>query len=246
MKNYNFINGVDISGNDVELDWKSNYEEDKLRSSDYLLLSQKLYLEDTVEHVVKMNPSVFFEQLFRGLFENLSKEDDITKALVNVAHPVGSVILTTDASFDPSKSYPGTNWVKWTDGYLKVDETPNSTASGDYSITEEMLPAHHHQFTLPERSLTTKDAGEHTHAILAEYNDNYDSYKYALQVYGGNTASKGSYTYTTTGGVQYMKSDGYHMHVIWDDGYTGDTADTGGNLEYKPKYYAVIAWQRTA
>lgn len=251
MKNYNFINGVDAAGNDVELDWKSNYEENQLRSSDYILLSKKQYLADTVERVVKMNVSTF----------------------INLLHPVGSVLMTVDTDFDPNKIYPGTSWTKWTDGYLKVDETPSSTASGGYTISSDMLPqhthglnSHTHSFT-PNGSVSTttnltgtfyvKDvAGTGATGVSINASGNLDANEHSSTngivsvVNGAEYKSlEGNSTKTLS---QVVTINANHAHAF--TGSAGTTGAASGNTtsgdfsnsEYKPKYYAVIAWQRTA
>lgn len=184
-------------------------------------------------------------------------EHIIKTKLVDLIHPVGSVILTTSTSFDPAAQFGGT-WVQWTDGYLKVDRTPNSTVQGatEYKIDEEMLPRHTHNM-------------DHNHT----YNQNNDPYfvisgtdETARTVVKGvsgasdnipsvdiSTTTDYDQSYTVTmsnddpngsaGSLNQKVSISFdHTHT-----FTGSTRDGGfANKAYKPGYYAVIAWQRTA
>jgi hypothetical protein len=73
----------------------------------------------------------------KGDLKLYSKNGTTLTNIFDLIYPVGSVILTTkpESEFNPANIYGGT-WTKWTDGYLKVDSTPNATAVGDYTIDE--------------------------------------------------------------------------------------------------------------
>lgn len=190
-------------------------------------------------------------------------------SILDYIYPIGAVILTRDTSFDPSTYYGGT-WIPWTDGYIKAVgktntseftyEKQNSTKTaaksiGSYKISSDNLPKHthnmqhYHNYT-PEGTVS---GGNHRHKIM------YDSdgkLNYGRTIYDWS----------------YNESDGMYIEGNrsgsdnWVIDYSGDlslsftgtpkqTSDSslknthdGGftNSDFKPQYYPVIAWERTA
>lgn len=152
--------------------------------------------------------------------------------LLDLIYPVGSVIMTMDNMFTPSTYWGGT-WVKWTDGYLKVDDTPNSSANGGYKITKDMLPSHNHTFTGTQETISTGKNTESWVTFPTDIGTNSNARSDYELVRRSNQTSH--YSSTTIGD---------HIHSITITP-KGSVEDTGSGNEYKPKYYAVIAWQRT-
>lgn len=179
-------------------------------------------------------------------------------SLLDLIYPVGSVIMTMDKNFEPSAYWGGT-WKKWEDGYLKADVTPNATAQGAtaYKISKDMLPTHSHSINHTHTYSLENDpyfvisgtdetgrkvvkgasgiwsSGQSPGVAMSEIDSTYDK---TYSVYMSDDDSDG-----TNGSKNQKLSICFnHSHA-----YTGSSGDGGfDNNEYKPRYYAVIAWQR--
>lgn len=178
-------------------------------------------------------------------------------SLLDLIYPVGSVIMTMDKTFEPSAYWGGT-WKKWEDGYLKADVTPNATAQGAtaYKISKDMLPTHSHSI-----DHTHTYSFENDHYFIVSGTDETRSKVVKAASDGVQSATKPSVTMSEIDGYDrsysvYMSdddSDGTHgsknqqisIGFNHNHAYAGSSGDGSfANNEYKPRYYAVIAWQR--
>ena len=222
----------------IDLAVTDNDEIPKKSNDKEVLLAYSDATETGLEHIVKTN------------LANL-----IHPIIANLIYPVGSVIMTTDPNFDPATQFGGT-WEQWRDGYLKADTTPNTNANTkgatDYKITKDMLPSHTHNMN-------------HTHI----YNPSNDPYFIApgTDIEDTRVIKGASGTWTNVPGVQLgtdtsygnnysvmmtsrnNKTQNQKVSILFDHvhNYNGDTGyGAFANSAYKPGYYAVIAWRRTA
>ena len=69
---------------------------------------------------------------------------------IDLIHPVGKVLETSDSTFDPNVRYPGTTWELDDSGTVLVSKTDSGTFSGNLESTlgsetaVANLPAHTH------------------------------------------------------------------------------------------------------
>ena len=253
MKFNNYPELINHHKEHVKIDWAINEKTGipKKSSDKNVLLSYTDTTEDNLEHIVKTNLI-----------------DLIHPIIANLIYPVGSVIMTTDSTFDPADQFGGT-WQSWTDGYLKVsdlndaqlkgnDGTKKIATQGGYTITKDMLPKHAHNIEhrhgyQPSGSIV---GGNHSHKIMF---DSGGSTSYEKTIYSwSKNESDGQYI--TGGSNPVIENSGdLKLGFRGDSSYTGnpvgknttssitESGDGGfSNDAYKPKYYAVIAWQRTA
>lgn len=78
--------------------------------------------------------------------------DQLLKALVNLAHPVGSTLFMHNDSFNPNTKW---NWTTWTElegvvlvgrdtGQVEFAATGDTGGEKAHTLTVDELPAHHH------------------------------------------------------------------------------------------------------
>lgn len=78
------------------------------------------------------------------ILKNIAK-----KVSLDYVHPVGEIFISTDADFDPNKTWGG-SWVKLTDKFLVG--AGNDYALGDvggeaeHTLTVDEMPSHSHNF----------------------------------------------------------------------------------------------------
>lgn len=223
MKFNNYPELINHHKEHIKIDWAIDEKTGipKKSNDKEILLAHTDATEDNLEHIIKIK-------------------------LVDLIYPIGSVIMTTNPDFNPSTQFGG-NWTKWTDGYLKVDTTPNATVQGatDYKITKEMLPKHLHTISHTHEYTPKGEIDPLTHDHKLNYGD--ESKDNAPNLY--NTIEITSTTQTND--LMYTQNTTLHPVFHGLPGTTTFPSSTYSgsgdfaNNEYKPRYYAVIAWQRT-
>lgn len=262
MKFNNYPELINHHGDHVKIDWAIEEKTGipKKSSDKNVLLAYTDKTEDNLEHIIKVK-------------------------LVDLIHPVGSVIMTTDSSFDPADQFGGT-WESWTDGYLKASDpndaqlknnngTTKIAAQGEYTITKDMLPEHTHNishthkytpsvqkttdltgsFTILGTDIVTVDEGSSNARVILATTDKFtrehvtdgtvDDYGNSITISSDDSEPSSGYY------PDKVSLDVNHTHTGVPGEITSppdlDSGNGGfSNSEYKPKYYAVIAWQRTA
>jgi hypothetical protein len=234
MKFDNYPELINHHKEHIKIDWAIDERTGipKKSNDKEILLAHTDATEDNLEHIIK------------------------TK-LVDLIHPIGSVIMTTNPDFNPATQFGG-NWTKWTDGYLKVATSPNATATGSYYITEEQLPSHKHENTIKNSAVNTTNDGGGSFKIRACVEESGDR----IDLIGNKVVWDPVGDITITEPAAY----GFPMEVRSNTGDSIDNSEqtvtikphdhwvttnvkinnatVGGNQPYLPKYYAVIAWQR--
>ena len=220
MKFNNYPELINHHGEHVKIDWaiEEKTEIPKRSSDKNVLLAYTDATEGNLEHIVKTNLTNLMHPI-----------------IANLIYPVGSVIMTMDKTFNPATQFGGT-WEPWTDGYLKVDQNPNAATTGTYNITTDQLPSHTHANTVTNNIVTTPNY-EHAHTFNITLRTGTGEKASEAESGGEGESTKTSSTMTTNKDT--------HNHAFKTN-VTITNAATGGGQEFKPKYYAVIAWQRTA
>ena len=185
-----------------------------------------------------------------GMDVSLRDKAGTFQSMFDLVYPVGSYYDTSNASFDPRVSWPGT-WEKIEDGRVLIardsshtvdggGETKSYTPAGtvgNHTLTTAEIPAHTHGFT-------TGDAGKHKHTL--------GDYKYGANycASGGrsgmgknsdanttvNTSEVAAHHHTGTTNSN-TGGGGAHNH-----GFTGTAASINVMQPYTPVY----RWHRTA
>lgn len=113
--------------------------------------------------------------------------------LIDLFLPVGHLIWTGNANFNPNTQYPGTTWTQVKDKFvLAAGDTYTNGATGGsatVTLTVDQIPSHTHTFTGSAVTTNANNRG-HTHSVTAS------------GTVGGNTAggsiSGGAYKFTGT------------------------------------------------
>lgn len=216
-------------------------------TANYTIGDKEKTIDDKIKNV--NDKVVEAERDIDAINNNIAKVTDNTvilqKNLIDLIHPVGSVILTRNENFDPTQVYRDTKWIEWVDGYLKVgtaeefaDETKNSNgeheAIGSYKITTDMLPPHTHNMYHNHTGQTKLDGG-HDHQIKWDIDGDYSGSQDVIRAEQNET--QWGYMFTEFGGE--------HVHELMIDTYNGQTGSGPGQKnDYKPKFYPVYAWER--
>ena len=234
MKFNNYPELINHHKEHIKIDWAIDEKTGipKKSNDKEILLAHTDATEDNLEHIIKAK-------------------------LVDLIHPIGSVIMTTNPNFDPAAHFGGA-WTKWTDGYLKVDNTPSSNVQGSYIITSENMPLHNHYYT-PNGTVTVYNGIDAFVLKGIDTNDSDDngytpflnSDKSGATPY--STINTGAYSYTFDYSsdnkiTHAFKNANQHNHAASFSGIPSTTSNAGyqSPAAFKPQYYAVIAWQRTA
>ena len=131
--------------------------------------------------------------------------------LIDLFLPVGHLIWTGNANFDPNTQYPGTTWARIKDKFvLAAGDTYTNGATGGAAtvmLMSDQIPAHAHSFT-PSGTVSS-----HTHSVGA-HSHGLNSHTHGLSgtFTTGNCIAKDSATaITSTGG---MSANASHSHTV--------------------------------
>ncbi len=199
----------------------------------------------------KPNPKALFilgngtdENNRSNAFEVLEDGGVIALGILNLIYPVGHVLLTTNKTFDPNENYAGTVWERVSkNSYLYIADEASAGQYGgqqDFKISEGMLPSHTHDMS-------------HTHSFVGQQSaTNYSELSVDVPTCDGTAGDVSTRVRTMSSNDTTEESftTGGHTHTFTAKGYNkyyeGASGSTGSNEPYKPYYYGVIAWRRTA
>ena len=127
----------------------------------------------------------------------VAEEEAFAVALLNIAHPVGSLYWTS-SSEDPAITFGGGTWKRIKDVFVwaKGDsDTVDATGGAKtVTLTTQQIPSHNHTFT-PSGTVAshTHSVGAHAHGL----NSHTHTLSHTHTINNGNTSSSG--TTTTVG-----------------------------------------------
>lgn len=177
-------------------------------------------------------------------------------------YPVGSVVASVNANFDPNKIYNGT-WVRFAKGQtlVGVDEADKDFAAGKSGGNKNMqqhthgisgtitTPNHTHTVTVTNTTATMNSAGNHKHLVYITNVGRNDS----SHISAATEANHTSNTVTNTTGA-HTHTINAHAHALrWTSSgggaatYKLTIANSGsGTAQNLQPYITVYYWQRTA
>jgi microcystin-dependent protein len=158
---------------------------------------------------------------------------EIEHMLVDVAHPVGSVIQTASASFDPETLWPWTTWRQLTDVVLFA-------AGGGQTLNATGGEAAH--------SILVSELPVHTHAVhgISAGEVNTSPTRFSMQADGNLVlyASDNSGYYWRSGtGTHGSDTKGHRTVDLGETGTSGQTG-SGSAMSLMPPFLAVNTWLR--
>lgn len=154
--------------------------------------------------------------------------DYLVKNMYDMLYPVGICIDFDSESVDPNVAFPGTTWVRITDGRYSV-AGPSGTAgtlggSASFNLSVANLPAHNHTMSHihsiahSHGTITSSSGGAHTHTFSAT-TSTFD--------YGTKTTNEtGSHTHSIASDVRSYYGDS--SHISYKPG-TGRSSGAAGN-----------------
>lgn len=188
--------------------------------------------------------------------------------LIDLFLPVGHLIWTSNANFNPNTQYPGTTWTQIKDRFVLAagDTYTNGDTGGSATVTltKDQLPSHSHTGKTDDGGVDHSHNMQHVHY----YSASAETYgwgvgigstlrDYGAAIYGGQ-GNNGTYT---NGGVSVS---GYTSDIR-DKDYQGVIYNTGGASAYlhkhdfttdpigqneahnnMPPYIVKYCWERTA
>lgn len=156
--------------------------------------------------------------------------------LLNIAHPVGSIIQTTKSQedFDPNTVLGGT-WVLLKDRFL-LGAGGNYTLGATGGSPNAVVVSHTH--TQVAHSHTVASAGAHTHTAMRSESKSLASGSVASRIYSVGNGG-GSTSHATS-------SNGAHNHTVSGGATATGAAGVAAAGKNMPPYKAVNIWERTA
>lgn len=158
---------------------------------------------------------------------------EIEELLVDIAHPIGSIIESLDASFDPNASWPWTHWSLLKDCFLYGAGTEDVLSSGGSNSTpfSFSIPAQTITLTVDNLPRTTIIGAGSIDAVFGPNgNQNYEAYKGSAAVDKRNHGNVTGYAYYD------LKRD--------PDSITVPGGSVNTSIPTMPPYIAVNIWTR--
>lgn len=185
--------------------------------------------------------------------------------LIDLFLPVGHLIWTSNANFNPNTQYPGTTWTQIKDRFILAagDTYTNGSTGGDATVTltVDQMPSHAHGGT------TGIENQNHTHSGITNEggvdHDHTFSYSYSvtnvldggvqLSDFSTFTSDKTLYrkTETNNGATStasaYLHTHGFTTEVESQNHVHNISAQGGGQAHNNmPPYIVKYCWERTA
>lgn len=179
-------------------------------------------------------------------------------SIINMVYPIGSIYMSVNST-SPASFLPGTSWTQIENAYLFAKRSGDTAGSisgaSDYKITKEMLPSHNHGLNSHTHTLS------HTHALTES---SFEIINTQEGTSGDTILSTDGYfsdsntstyrdkniSYSTGGDTQptikvTLSGNTAGASTTTTSGASGDTASTGSNQAYMPRFIAMYVWKRT-
>lgn len=164
-----------------------------------------------------------------GQASTVKAQLDALNSALSKIYPIGSIYLST-VNTNPSTYFGGT-WVAWGSGRVPVGFDSEDTA---FNASEKTGGSRHIQAHTHGISLTTTEAGNHSHKVIG-----VDGVNVTTSVTKNRYAMASGATTGLNGAAQ---ANGNHTHKI-----SGNTASAGsGNQNNLQPYIVCYMWKRTA
>jgi len=166
---------------------------------------------------------------------------EILELMVDIAHPVGSVVQTADEDWNPNEQWPWTTWVKLTDVFLKASGTDAALDTG--GSDSAAIPAQ--TVSTPAQNITLTPANLPIYTLYARKSNgssvNYNGYEtdpvssmiYRAHTPGSNSGTASDWRYLISNQAAAAVSiPGASMSI------------PGQTISTLPPYLAVATWMR--
>ena len=141
--------------------------------------------------------------------------------LIDLFLPVGHLIWTSNANFDPNTQYPGTTWTQIKDKFILAagDTYTNGATGGEASVvlTANQLPEHSHTFT-GTSVITGEESQGHTHT--ADFNVPVKFGAAGIAVGGNGSFPPNSYDNAYLGNPKFSASGSFSVLFGVQQDYT--------------------------
>ena len=153
--------------------------------------------------------------------------------LIDLFLPVGHLIWTGNANFNPNTQYPGTTWARIKDKFVLAagDTYANGVTGGSATVTliSDQIPGHAHSFT------PSGTVGSHTHKIGA-HSHGLNSHTHSVSLEGstGLPTSKNDLgtLITNTGGMSANSSGTLGLRSNNNSGLETQYCSRSGNITF--------------
>ena len=157
--------------------------------------------------------------------------------LIDLFLPVGHLIWTSNANFNPNTQYPGTTWTQIKDRFiLAAGDTYTNGATGGAStvtLTTAQMPRHTHSAN-HDHTASSGGAGGHSHTVSG-IGTSINAYAYM------GVAGQGIETVSTS-----AVEDHTHSITVNTKNFNTGSAGSDNAHENMPPYVVKYCWERTA
>ncbi len=178
-------------------------------------------------NAVTLNNLMMFDAFKNSLDSGFSVAD-----LIDLMHPVTSVLYFRDASIDPNILYPNTIWIQLPEGQMLISQGVNFPAGSTGGNADAVVSAHTHTFT-------GDPLGTHEH----------DLQMFTIAHSSGEDTGYGiGSDLGPSGTTRTMRAPEHKALPVSSGTPTGTTDNAGSNPAGAnlPPYLAVYAWERVA